>query len=208
MVKGNLVIPRHRSLTDWDFMADHYYSLSPLRRISDPTALRSHGAPGSGPTLPVLCRDEETLCLPTGRLAGWFYCESYPRLHGFTFRNQSPLGEVIPDNHYSVGFTWLTWHLNAVVNGIVYPLASFDYETEADRWYHRAVSWQTAADPEHLNYLEVIVEQEISGKWENLPGRWYHSLNYWQESEINRCGLNLARDTDHPVFTDDTEIFA
>lgn len=202
------IFKSHKSLTDWDFMPDHIHYLSPLHYISAPTALYNEGAPGAGPHLPVLCRDEKTLCLPTGRLASHFYCEDYPRIQGFSFRNQSPPGEVEVANGYYVWFTYLTWQLNLVLEHVGYTLASFDYETLADRWYHRAVSWQTAGDPEHLNYLEVIVEQEIDGKWENLPGRWYHPLNYWKESELNRCGLLLPRDQDWFNCVDDTEIFA
>jgi len=196
------------SLADWDFAPDHVYALSPLQFISPPTSLRSQGAPGAGPMLPVLSRLPQAQTLESSRLTSGLYEENHTRITGFYFRNQSPLGTVSTLNTYSIMFSMAEWALWQTVNGLSIKLASYPYITASDIWHLRRVSWTTATDPAHYGQMKVVVEQWDGATWQNLPGPWYALYNYWRCSFINRCGLLCDRATGLPMYADDTLIEA
>ncbi|MBA7572833.1 hypothetical protein ES708_14620 [subsurface metagenome] len=206
--KGNLLLPKHHSVADWDFeFGATKRSLSSARYVSPPTSLCILEPTGTPFFDVILCRVPGTLCLPQGEVRNWHYYH-YSDSRVAMFRNQSPLGSAINDNYYEVYLISTTARLYSKSAGILTKRDETSCQTFTDQWAHYRVVFWNGYTPLAVEALCVNLYREIAGEWVQEGETMYHTGNLWKDSEINRIGFHAHSLANWPEYWDDTEIWA
>ncbi|MBA7542354.1 hypothetical protein ES705_34675 [subsurface metagenome] len=202
---GKIIVPHH-SVTDWDFeQADEHHSLSEDEFISAPTSLRLYNADTSAVEV-VLCRIPATLVLPQGEVRTWQYAES-PVCRPAVFRNQAALGTSNYQNMYEMLVYPNEARFSYYSAGSPHTIDTHVCIVPAGQWNHWRVFWYNGETPGEEEAICVDLYLEIHDEWQKQGATFYHTLNLWKDSAINRCGFrqNVAVRKAH--FWDNTEIW-
>lgn len=206
--KGNLLLPKHHSIADWDFNDNTCRILDPALYISEPSSLRMYRpGPTEPPAVIALCRIAETQCLPQGELRTWARSHVAAGEIVLTFRNQAALGTSNADNEYD-------WHIYSPfaqcvsrVGGDETILGSVPLTVETDTWYHWRCCWWNGYTPEAEEAICMEFYQEEAGEWIKKGDTIYDTNNHWKDSEVNRVGIRSCPTYTLTFYFDDTEIW-
>lgn len=192
------LLPLHHSVGDWDKLGT-YWRLDENHYISPPTSLFFYYEE----TKAFLCRLPDSLCLPVGRLVGYFRY-GYIVTYSFTFRNQAPLGTANISNTYMLASSgYLRMDFGKRVADVYTLLGQWPVSWGLETWYRYRLTWWNAYNPQNVLSLAVQLEREEDGVWVD-KGILYDTDNLWADSDVNRVGLT------HPpgsIWFDDTEIW-
>ncbi|MBA7581336.1 hypothetical protein ES708_23238 [subsurface metagenome] len=206
--RGNLYLPKHHSVADWDFEAGTAHQLFSEFFYSEPSCLRIYQLNGSTERPSVLCRVPETLVLPQGEVRTYFWTDDLTRDAWLVFRNQHALGGANRDNTYLWSLTSAWAFFNRYEAGAPTLIGTIPIIIAYDGWFHwRTVFWNgtnPAGDPA----LCVSLYQEVAGDWVQQGATLYDEVNKWADSEINRVGIGCWVSSGTNKYFDDTEIWA
>lgn len=205
--KGNLLVPEHHSVSDWDFeLGALYRSLSVATYVSAPTSLRIYATGGTIRRDTILCRIEATQCLPQGELRNWLKWNTYTQMIA-VFRNQAVLGTADYDDCYYIENAASVWRLHRRIGGVHVTIDDTDLASSADTWEHwRAIYWN-GLTPELDDALCVELYKEVDSSWVKQGDTLYDVANQWKTSEINRSGFHSITANSKAEYWDDTEIW-
>lgn len=205
--KGDLLIPKHHSVSDWDMQfGAPKTSLSTTRYVSAPSSLRVLEPTGDHYLDVVLCRVAETLCLPQGEVRNWVW-HKIIAVHTACFRNQAVLGTADRLNCYYVHLSGEIVRLYRIVGGTPSLRDQTTYQPFYETWTHLRVLFWNGLTPELVEALCVNLYREVAGDWEKEGETMYDTDNYWKDSEINRVGFIPYSTGNLEEYWDDTEIW-
>ncbi|MBA7569784.1 hypothetical protein ES708_11525 [subsurface metagenome] len=206
--KGNLYLPKHHSVADWDFEAGTAYQLFSEFFHSEPSCLRVYQLNGSEERPSILCRVPETLVLPQGEVRTFWWTDNLTRDAWLLFRNQHALGGADHDNTYLWSLTgnWAT--LSRWEAGVSTLIGSFVISITYNGWFHWRTAFWNGTSPDHNPALCVNLYKEVAAEWIQQGETLYDEVNKWADSEINRVGIGCWVSSDTNKYFDDTEIWA
>lgn len=207
---AKLILPKHHSLSDWDYRPGCLFGLYTDQYVSAPSCLR--------PVASVAEETNEFFYLKAalapeihdGRIVDWRRFESNAWTYGgYLFRVQDTPFDSFPLNCYRLHQTRDMSKLYKRVDGEETQLleqANDPYD-DVDTWYHwRLTFWQYAGG-DLASILRITLEIEVDGEWTQL---WYYddADNLWAESEVNRIGFYATAYPDGKfTWRDNTEIW-
>jgi hypothetical protein len=204
---GEIYVPKHHSVTDWDFQHDALYrSLSPAAYVSFPTSLKFTGPDGNLRSDTILCRIAETQCLAQGEVRTWVRWKTYGQYPAI-FRNQHALGGANLDDCYALTVFTTSWKLYRVIDGGFVLIGETAASSSVETWEHwRTVYWN-GLTPDLEEALCVELYKEVDSSWVKQGDTLYDTQNQFKDSEINRSGFDGRFDDTWTPYFDDTEIW-
>ena len=192
----------HHSLTDWDWGAI-VHDLDTAIYVTAPSSLHTQAANWANAA--ILCRHEDTVNLPEGRIETWKRASTTYTNFCFTFRHQAAVGTVDRQNCYTLVCKAPdnNWQLYRYNNG---DSTGFGYNTKIvesyNTWYHCRVTWW-----EEALTLRVMLEYEIDGEWVQQGIIEEDPDNWWGATGRARVGFSLYSGATRHQWIDDTDLY-
>lgn len=207
----NLTLPKHHSLTDWDFEPGHDYYLSVAHFVSAPSAL---AAPLAGAGIhyyyAYLKEDSGGKCIPIGSFRTYFMVIVAGQNLRIFIRQQPPLVHGGDQNGYVVYLDniFQKWSITRYVNGIGYGYGSHPLDgILANVWNRIRLDFYEYFNPTLDPLLRIELFVELAGEW--VSQGYFDSPPAFSLSEFNRIGFSLyGYNAAQYMLADNTEIWS